>query len=255
MRPLLICALAATLIGCTWVAPKQPRQASLMGRGAATAPQMDSKTAAKSKRASAAKKMGRRHRRKAITPTKIAKSDTVPNVSPSVQSNDKSNTLSNAKSTVAAKPETAQFSQPDTTSNASSNANSSVPAKTDTAQSFQHAETSNLAINPNSTAIAKTEIPQSSQRDEKLDPVIKKAMPLIAAKMENSVSVEIVEMTRAEKTAAGKSIDTICGYVRGKTASGEETGARPFLYLVQENEAYVGGYNMAISPYHNLCRQ
>ncbi|MFZ2079560.1 MAG: hypothetical protein WAV38_23515 [Xanthobacteraceae bacterium] len=110
-------------------------------------------------------------------------------------------------------------------------------------------------MNAKSTAIAKTENPQSTQLDEKLDPVLKKAMPTIAARMENSVSVELVEMKRAEKTAAGKSIDTICGYVRGKTASGAETGERPFLYLVQENEAYVGGYNMAISPYHNLCRQ
>jgi hypothetical protein len=80
-------------------------------------------------------------------------------------------------------------------------------------------------------------------------------MPTIAAKMENSVSVELVEMKRAEKNAAGKSVDTICGYVRGKTASGAVTGERPFLYLVQENEAYIGGYNMATSPYHNLCRE
>jgi hypothetical protein len=80
-------------------------------------------------------------------------------------------------------------------------------------------------------------------------------MPMIAAKMENSVSVELVELKRAEKNAAGKSVDTICGYVRGKTASGAVTGERPFLYLVQENEAYIGGYNMATSPYHNLCRE
>jgi hypothetical protein len=105
------------------------------------------------------------------------------------------------------------------------------------------------------TPLPKTETAQSSQPDDKLDPVIKKAMPTIAAKMENSVSVELVEMKRAEKNASGKSIDTICGYVRGKTASGADTGERPFLYLVQENEAYLGGYNMATSPYHNLCRQ
>src|ERR1700720_2660214 len=229
MRPFIMSALAASLIGCTWVAPKEPQQASLMGYGGATTPQMDSKTVAKSKRASAAKKTGGRHRRKATTPTKIAKSDTVSNVSSSVQPNDKSNNLSNAKSPVAAKPETAQSSQPDSTSNVSTNAKS--------------------------TAIAKTENPQSTQLDEKLDPVLKKAMPTIAARMENSVSVELVEMKRAEKTAAGKSIDTICGYVRGKTAAGAGTAERQFLYLVQENEAYVGGYNMAISPYHDLCRQ
>jgi len=225
MRPFIISALAATLIGCTGVAPKQTQQTSLMGYGAASALQMDLKT----KRAIAAKKSAHRHGSKEVSRTKNARSNTVPNVASSVQRNDKSNTLINGQSSVAAKTETAQSSQP--------------------------AGTSNVSINPESTAIAKTEIPQSSQLDDKLDSVLKKAMPRIAAKMENSVSVELVEMKRAEKNAAGKSVDTICGYVRGKTASGAVTGERPFLYLVQENEAYVGGYNMATSPYHNLCRE
>jgi len=171
-----------------------------MGYGAAGALQMDSKTVAKTK---TGKKEGRRHRMKAITHTKNAKSNTVPNVSSYVQPNDGSNAL----------------------------------------------------INEKSTAAAKTETPQSSQPDDKFDPVIKKAMPTIAAKMENSASVELVEMKRAKKNASGKSVDTICGYVRGRTASGADTGDRPFLYLVQENQAYIGGYDMATSPYHNLCRQ
>ena len=227
MRPFIISALAATLIGCTGVAPKQTQQTSLMGYGAASALQMDLKT----KRAIAAKKSAHRHGRKEVSRTKNAKSNTVANVASSVQPNDKSNTLINGQSSVAAKMEM------------------------ETAQSSQPAGTSNVSINPESTAVAKTEIPQSSQLDDKLDSVLKKAMPRIAAKMENSVSVELVEMKRAEKNAAGKSVDTICGYVRGKTASGAVTGERPFLYLVQENEAYVGGYNMATSPYHNLCRE
>ncbi len=226
MRPFIICALAASLIGCTWVAPQQAQQASLMSHRAAGALQMDSKTVAKTK---TGKKEGRRHRMKAITHTKNAKSNTVPNVSSYVQPNDGSNALINEKSTAAAKTETPQSSQPDNTSITSTNAKSTV--------------------------IAKTETPQSSQPDDKFDPVIKKAMPTIAAKMENSASVELVEMKRAEKNASGKSVDTICGYVRGRTASGADTGDRPFLYLVQENQAYIGGYDMATSPYHNLCRQ
>ena len=251
MRPCIISALAATLIGCTGVAPKQTQQTSLMGYGVASALQMDLKT----KRAIAAKKSAHRHGSKEVSRTKNAKSNTVPNVASSVQPNDKSNTLINGQSSVAAKPETetAQSSRTDSTSNASINA--TAAAKTETAQSSQPAGTSNVSINPESTAIAKTEIPQSSQLDDKLDSVLKKAMPRIAAKMENSVSVELVEVNRAKKNAAGKSVDTICGYVRGKTASGAVTGERPFLYLVQENEAYVGGYNMATSPYHNLCRE
>jgi hypothetical protein len=226
-----------------------------MGYGAVSALQMDSKTVAKTNRAIVAKKSGHRHRRKEVSRTKNAKSNTVPNVASSVQPNDKSNTLINGQSSVAAKTETAQSSRTDSASNASINANSTAAATTETAQSSQPGGTSNVSINPKSTAVAKTEIPQSSQLDDKLDSVLKKAMPTIAAKMENSVSVELVEMKRAEKNAAGKSVDTICGYVRGKTASGAVTGERPFLYLVQENEAYIGGYNMATSPYHNLCRE
>ena len=248
MRPFIISALAATLIGCTGVAPKQTQQTSLMGYGVASALQMDLKT----KTAIAAKKSAHRHGSKEVSRTKNAKSNTVPNVASSVQPNDKSNTLINGQSSVAAKTETAQS---DSTFNASINANSTAAAKTETAQSSQPAGTSNVSINRESTAIAKTEIPQSSQLDDKLDSVLKKAMPRIAAKIENSVSLELVEMKRAEKNAAGKSVDTICGYVRGKTASGAVTGERPFLYLVQENQVYVGGYNMATSPYHNLCRE
>ena len=111
------------------------------------------------------KKGACRHRRNAITHAKSAKSNIVPKVSSFVQ-------------LVAAKTETPQPTQPDITSATS--------------------------LNANSTAATKTETAQSSQPDDKLDPVIKKAMPTIAAKMENSVSVELVEMKRAEKNASGK---------------------------------------------------
>jgi len=111
---------------------------------------------------------------------------------------------------------------------------------------------SNIVINEKSAIGAKTETPQSSLLDDKSDPVINKAKATIAAKMENPDSVEFREMKRAErKNAAGKSIDSICGYV--KTAPGGETGERPFLYLVQEDEAYIGGYSIATSPHHNIC--
>ena len=125
--------------------------------------------------------------------------------------------------------------------------------KIDAASCIQADDKSSASINAKPTVAAKTETPQSSQSEDKSDPVLKKAMPAIAAKMESSASVELVEMKRADKNALGKSIDTICGYVRGKNTSGSETGDKPFLYLVREDVAYVGGYNMATSPYHNLC--
>jgi hypothetical protein len=126
-------------------------------------------------------------------------------------------------------------------------------ARPNTPSCIQADDESRTSINAKSTVATKTETPQCSQLDDKSDPVLKKAMPTIAAKMDNSASIEFVELKRAEKNALGRSIDTICGYVRGKSASGSETGDRPFLYLVQDDEAYIGGYNMAASPYHNLC--
>jgi hypothetical protein len=204
MRPLLISALAATLMGCTCFAPQQAQQVSLTGCTEANG--FACSDGASGKPQIAAKKENPRHRRKANTHTKNAKSDIVSKTdtsSSSVQPDDKSNTVRNAKSTIT----------------------------------------------------VKTETPQSSQVDDKSDPVIKKAKATIAAKMENPDSVEFVEIKRADrKDELGKSVDTVCGYVRGKNTSGGETGDRPFLYLVQEDEAYIGAF-MATTAYRyrNIC--
>ena len=79
--------------------------------------------------------------------------------------------------------------------------------------------------------------------------MIKKAKATIAAKMSDPNSVEFEEMERAvSKNALNNSIDTICGYVRDKNS-------RPklFLYIVQKDEAYIGGYPIATSQYRNVC--
>ena len=134
------------------------------------------------------------------------------------------------------------------------NAKPNIVRKMDTSSFVQPDDKSNT-VDAKSTIAAKTETPQSSQLDDKSDPVIKKAKVTIAAKMETPASVEFVEMKRADrKDALGKSIDTICGYVRGKNASGGDTGDKPFLYLVQEDEAYIGGF-MATTAfrYRNIC--
>ena len=79
--------------------------------------------------------------------------------------------------------------------------------------------------------------------------MIKKAKATIAAKMNYPDSVEFENMERAaRKNALGNSIDTICGFVRDKNS-----GPKPFLSLVQKDEAYVGGYTIAISEYRNIC--
>jgi len=129
------------------------------------------------------------------------------------------------------------------------NAKTAEPAS---AQPTEH--TSLVEKSANSEIKSTPEAPAPDRLAETSDTVLKNAKIKVAAKMENPASVEFREMKRAErKNSVGKAIDSICGYVRGKTASGEETGDKPFLYLVKEDEAYIGGYSMATSPHHNIC--
>lgn len=97
----------------------------------------------------------------------------------------------------------------------------------------------------------------ASYRPEKSDPLLNKAKISVAAKMEDPTSVEFADMKRAiRKNTLGKPVDTICGHVRGKTVSGSDTGERPFLYLVKEDDAYVvaGKADAAAAiAYRNIC--
>ena len=89
------------------------------------------------------------------------------------------------------------------------------------------------------------------------DPVIVKAKATIAAKLEIPASAQFGEMNRAvRKNVLGQSVDTICGRVKGKKASGDDTGDRPFLYLVKDDEAYVvegPAGSAAATAYRNIC--
>jgi hypothetical protein len=118
-----------------------------------------------------------------------------------------------------------------------------IAAKTETPSSSQPHDGS-VTTRP---VAAETETPPSPQLDD--ESVIKKAKATIAAKMSDPHSVEFEDMERAaRKNVLGKPIDTICGFVRDKNS-----GPRPFLYLVQKDEAYVGGYIIATSEYRNIC--
>ena len=106
-------------------------------------------------------------------------------------------------------------------------------------------------------AAAKVEPPVIGQAAEPSDPVITRAKTAIAAKLEVPASAEFGEMKRAfRKNTFGKSVDTICGRVKGKKASGEDTGDRPFLYLITEDDAFVVDGppgSAAASAYRNIC--
>src|SRR6516162_7246921 len=127
------------------------------------------------------------------------------------------------------------------------NIHSTKIAKSNVASSFIRLhDNSNIGMTTPSNA-AKTETPPSSQLDD--ETVIKKAKATIAAKMSDSNSVEFERIERGvSENALGNSIDTICGYVRDKNS-----GPKLFLYIVQKDEAYVGGYPIATSQFRNIC--
>jgi hypothetical protein len=91
-----------------------------------------------------------------------------------------------------------------------------------------------------------------------IDPVIDKAKIAVAVKLENPSSAAFSEMNRSmRKNTLGQSVDTICGHVKGKKASGEDIGDRPFLYLVKDDEAYVADgtpTSPASTAYRNICK-
>jgi len=104
---------------------------------------------------------------------------------------------------------------------------------------------------------AKVEPAAAGRPAETSDQVIARAKTTIAAKLDDPRSAEFGEMKRTMRTnTLGKSVDTICGYVKGKKASGESTGDRPFLYLVKDDEAYVvdgPAPSIAATAYRNIC--
>ncbi len=97
----------------------------------------------------------------------------------------------------------------------------------------------------------------SARAAETSDPVLSKAKATVAAKMEVPSSAEFSDLDRAIRlNTLGRPVDTICGHVRGKNASGGDTGEKPFLYLVKEDDAYVvdgKAESAATIAYRNIC--
>jgi hypothetical protein len=137
------------------------------------------------------------------------------------------------------------------------NARSTIAANTQNPPTVQFRKKSNpVARRAKYTTAAKIKPLPSVQLDDKADPVIKKAKATIAATMENPASAEFREMRRAVRNALGLPIDTICGYVKGKSASGGDIGEKQFVYIVQLDEAYIvddSGDVIAPAAYRYLC--
>lgn len=207
VRPLLLSALAATLIGCSFASPQMRQDFEAAGQGLYQTHQERSPQMHSQRRTIATKKKNAGHRKNDGL-TKIAKSHNVP------------------------KMDASSFVRPD------DNVTTSTTAKTEAAPSLSQ----DTAPSP-----ARETTPSSPQLDD--ETAIKRAKATIAAKVSDPTSVEFEGMDRAaRKNALGNSIDTICGFVKDKNS-----GPRPFLYVVEKDEAYIGGYAIATSAYRNAC--
>ena len=107
------------------------------------------------------------------------------------------------------------------------------------------------------TAVAKVEPAAAGKQPDAIDPVNDRAKIAVIVKLENPASAAFSEMNRAmRKNTLGQSVDTICGHVKSRTASGEDIVDRPFLYLVKDDEAYVADdspASAASTAYRNIC--
>ena len=255
MRTILVGTLAATLVGCSCLLPPQTVMESCTdANGFACFDRAVASQPIETKPASF----------KANSPTIKAKT-TIAAKTEKPSSDDERDrphhAMEKAKSTMAAAkvepPPSAQPAEP---------ADPVVPiattesaAKTEKPWSDDERDKAYLATAKakSTTAAAKVEPPASGQSVEPSDPVITRAKTAIAAKLEVPASAEFGEMKRAfRKNTFGKSVDTICGRVKGKKASGEETGDRPFLYLVKQDDAYVVDgppSSAAATAYRNIC--
>jgi hypothetical protein len=221
MRILVIGMLSTTLIGCNCLIPQQASMEGF-GRMAVADPPAELEPAPFSAAPATAK------------PKSIAASKATKPTKPTA---------------VTAKPAKPSSARP---SNESASAEEKVPApiimKPETPASGQ--------ISKQKTS-PKPDSPASGQPAEGPDPVLKKARTSVAQKLEDPASAEFDDMKRAmRKNTFGQSVDTICGHVRGKKASGENTGEKAFLYLVKDDEAYVVDGNAesaAATAYRNIC--
>jgi hypothetical protein len=104
---------------------------------------------------------------------------------------------------------------------------------------------------------AKVEPAAVMQAPEEIDPIMDRAKIAVAVKLEDPKSATFSEMNRSKrKNLLGQYIDTVCGHVKSKKASGEDIGDRPFLYIVKDDVAFVADdspTSAASTAYRNIC--
>ena len=137
----------------------------------------------------------------------------------------------------------------------SSSATPARPGKTSSPKSPKKRGSTDLA--KAASPRTRISVPAPERTAEMSDPALDKAKVAIATQMGDPETVELSDVKRAmRKNMLGRRVDTICGRVKGRSASGGETGERPFLYLVKEDEAYVvdgRSGSAASTAYRNIC--
>ena len=237
MRTLFVCALAATVVGCSCYAPPQASIDSCTGAGASGLACLD-----------------RSSLRQAIEPEPAALDAglSAPKTRSKIAARTEKPPSAHARHKTDLAMTTTKSATP--TANVEPAAAKVEPAANKVEPAAAKVE---LAANKIEPVAPKVEPPASGRPAETSDQVIARAKTSIAAKLDDPRSAEFGEMKRAMRTnILGKSVDTICGYVKGKKASDESTGDRPFLYLVKDDEAYVVNgppTSMAAAAYRNIC--
>jgi len=239
MRTPFVCALAATVVGCSCYAPPQASLDACMASGLACLDRSSLSQTIEPEPAALAARLSTPKTR-----SKIAARTEKP---PSAHARHKTDlAMTTTKSaTPAVEPPAVKVEPP--------------AAKVEPAAA--KVEPAAAKVGPAAAKVeppaAKVEPAAAGRPAETSDQVIARAKTTIAAKLDDPRSAEFGEMKRATRTnTLGKSVDTICGYVKGKKASGESTGDRPFLYLVKDDEAYVvdgPATSIAATAYRNIC--
>jgi len=135
------------------------------------------------------------------------------------------------------------------------NATSNVGANVQSRQSARLGRKNNAVVKRQKPGIAGKMAPlASAQFSHTADPV-KKAKAAIAALMEKPASAQFTTMRRAVRNFLREPLDTVCGYVKGKSASGRDTGEMPFLYIIDHEEVYLvdGNSPAAEIVYRSIC--
>jgi hypothetical protein len=137
--------------------------------------------------------------------------------------------------------------------------NATKSIKPQNRSSAQFGKKTEAAARARYTVAAKKAPLPPPQLNGRAEPVIEKAKASIAAMMPNPASARFYKLKRAVKKLPDESVHGICGYVKGKNASGGDTGQLPFLYIIRDDrdgEAYlVDGTSYTAQTVHSvLCK-